>query len=155
MIFISGNFPHFYKTLYNDLFTRTPPNTSLLLNKFMLLLWYSFNVKLVTPRITSINLAYITTAKATFDDELFLRNDWPTKDAYALFPAGTMVRDSHHLKSLTHRAQGLNLHRIWMKLCSSDKHYTTAWLGGRFDCPPDFGIPSQKILVIENVFFRP
>ena len=45
-------------------------------------------------------------------DELFLRNGWPTKDVYALFPAGTIVRDSHHRQSLTRREQDLNLRRI-------------------------------------------
>ena len=33
------------------------------------------------------------------DDELFLRNGWPTKDAYALFAAGTIVKDCHLCKS--------------------------------------------------------
>ena len=31
------------------------------------------------------------------DDELFLRNGWPMKDIYVLFPAGTIVRYSHYL----------------------------------------------------------
>ena len=49
----------------------------------------------------------------------------------ALFPAGTIVRDPHHRESPTRREQGLNLLRTefrlsWMKLCSSDNHYTTA-----------------------------
>ena len=52
----------------------------------------------------------------------------------ALFPVGTIVRDPHHRESPTRREQGLNLQRTWiqacwMKLCSSDNHYTTA-----FDC---------------------
>ena len=33
------------------------------------------------------------------DDELFLPNRWPTKDVYASFPAGTIVRESRHRKS--------------------------------------------------------
>ena len=62
------------------------------------------------------------------EDELFFLNGWPTKSIYALFPAGTIVRYSHHHKSLTHCKQGLSLHRIWvrlcwMKFCSSDNHY--------------------------------
>ena len=48
-------------------------------------------------------------------DELFLRNGWPTKGIYALFPAGTIVRDSHHRKSSTRRQYGLNLRRIWVQ----------------------------------------
>ena len=73
------------------------------------------------------------------DDELFL---W----RLALFPAGTIVRDPHHRESPTRREQGLNLRRTefrfsWMKLCSSDNHYTTAplkrWLSGytKVFCP--------------------
>ena len=49
----------------------------------------------------------------------------------ALFPVGTVVRDLHHLESPTCSKQDLNLRRTsvqtcWMKLCSSDNHYTTA-----------------------------
>ena len=33
------------------------------------------------------------------NDELFFQNGWLTKDAYVLFPAGTIVRDSHHHKA--------------------------------------------------------
>ena len=36
----------------------------------------------------------------------------------ALFPAGTIVRDPYHRKS--------EFRLSWMKLCSSDNHYTTA-----------------------------
>ena len=46
------------------------------------------------------------------DDELILRNGWPTKGVYALFPAETVVRDSHHGKSPTSYEQGLNLCKI-------------------------------------------
>ena len=69
------------------------------------------------------------------DDELFLWC-WPTEGVMvgrrkALFPAGSIVRDPHHRESPTRREQGLNLLRTefrlsWMKLCSSDNHYTTA-----------------------------
>ena len=45
-------------------------------------------------------------------DELFLRNSCPTKGVYVLFPVGTIVRNSHHRKSLTRYEQGLNLRRI-------------------------------------------
>ena len=42
---------------------------------------------------------------------------WLTNErCLALVPAGTIVRDPHHRKSLTHHKQGLNLHRI--KFCS-------------------------------------
>ena len=33
----------------------------------------------------------------------------------ALFPAGTVVRDSHHRESPTRREQGLNLRRTWVQ----------------------------------------
>ena len=52
----------------------------------------------------------------------------------ALFPAGTIVRDPQHREILTRREQGLSLRRAsefrpwWMRLCSSDNHYTTAQL---------------------------
>ena len=49
------------------------------------------------------------------DNELFLRNGWPTKGIYALFPAVTIVRDSHHRKSPTRREQDLNLGRAWVQ----------------------------------------
>ena len=35
------------------------------------------------------------------DDELFLRNGWPTKGTNYLFTAGSIVRDSYHRKSPT------------------------------------------------------
>ena len=34
---------------------------------------------------------------------------------FALFSAGTIVRDPHHHESLTHRKQGLNLCRTWVQ----------------------------------------
>ena len=40
------------------------------------------------------------------DDKLFLQNGRPTKGVYALFPAGPIVRDSHHRKSPSYREQG-------------------------------------------------
>ena len=48
-----------------------------------------------------------------------------------LFPAGIIVRDPHHRESLTHRKQDWTcaeskFRLCWMKLCSSDNHYTTA-----------------------------
>ena len=48
-------------------------------------------------------------------DELFLRNDWPMKGVYALFLAGTIVRDSRHRKTPTCREQDLNLRRSWVQ----------------------------------------
>ena len=68
------------------------------------------------------------------DDELFLWYGWPTK-GLALFPAGTIARDLHHRESPTRREQDLNPRRTrlwWMKLCSSDNHYTTAAQCGIF-----------------------
>ena len=47
-----------------------------------------------------------------FDDELFLRNGWPTKGVYALFSAEIIVRDSHYRKSPIRREQDLNQRRI-------------------------------------------
>ena len=50
----------------------------------------------------------------------------------ALFPAGTTARDPDHRESLTRREQGLRtcaepeFRLSWVKLCSSDNHYTTA-----------------------------
>ena len=43
----------------------------------------------------------------------FLRNGWPTKWLYALFPAGTISKDTRYRQCPTHREQGLNLQRIW------------------------------------------
>ena len=40
---------------------------------------------------------------------------WPTKGVYVLFPAGTIVGDSHYRKSPTRREQGLSLRRIWFQ----------------------------------------
>ena len=48
------------------------------------------------------------------DDELFLRNGWPTKDVKTLFPAGAIVRDPHHRESMTRHVKDLNLHRTWV-----------------------------------------
>ena len=48
------------------------------------------------------------------DDESFLWNDWPMKDVYALFHAGTIVRGSLNCKSPTPHKQGLNLGKIWV-----------------------------------------
>ena len=49
----------------------------------------------------------------------------------ALFPAGTTVRDPHHHESATRLEQDWTFAEpefklYWMKLCSSDNHYTTA-----------------------------
>ena len=38
----------------------------------------------------------------------------------ALFPAGIIVRDPHHLKSSTHREKDLNLRRTWIQALLSD-----------------------------------
>ena len=48
------------------------------------------------------------------NDELFLQNGWSTKGVYALFPSGTMVRNSHHGKSPILRLEDWNLRRIWV-----------------------------------------
>ena len=46
----------------------------------------------------------------------------------ALFPAGTIVRDPHHLESPSRvwTCAEPEFKLSWMKLCSSDNHYTTA-----------------------------
>ena len=52
------------------------------------------------------------------DDELFLWHGWPKKGLYmclALFPAGTIVRDPHHHKSLPCHKHDLNLYRAWVQ----------------------------------------
>ena len=49
------------------------------------------------------------------DNELFLWNSWPTKGIYALFPAGTTVRDSHRCKSPNRREQDLSLRGAWVQ----------------------------------------
>ena len=64
------------------------------------------------------------------NEELFFWYDWPTKGVYALFQAGTIVRDSYHRKSPTRHKQDLTcteseLRLCWIKLWSSDNHYTT------------------------------
>ena len=60
---------------------------------------------------------------------------WLTDErCLALIPARSIVRDPHHRESPTCRRQGLNMRRTWvpeftlswMKLCSSNNHYTTA-----------------------------
>ena len=43
----------------------------------------------------------------------------------ALFPVGTIFRDPHHCRVWT--CTKLEFRFVWMKLCSSDNHYTT-WL---------------------------
>ena len=48
-------------------------------------------------------------------DELFLWDRWAGKRAYALYQAGTNVRDYHYCGSPTCREQGLNLRRIWVQ----------------------------------------
>ena len=50
-----------------------------------------------------------------------------------LFPAGNIVRNPHHPESLSRRKQDLNLPKPdfklhWIKLYSSDNHYTIALL---------------------------
>ena len=55
------------------------------------------------------------------DDELFLWYGWPTKGV-ALFPAGTIFRDPHEQDSTCAEPE---FRLWWMKLCSSDNHYTT------------------------------
>ena len=45
----------------------------------------------------------------------FLRNGWPAKGVYALFPAGTIARGSDNRKSPTRREQDMNLRRIWLQ----------------------------------------
>ena len=47
------------------------------------------------------------------DDELFFVVWLTDERRLALFPAGTIVRDPHHLESPTRREQDLNLRRTW------------------------------------------
>ena len=58
------------------------------------------------------------------DDDFFLRNGWSTKGVHPLFPARTIVRDSHYRKSPAHQKSEFRL--CWMKFCSNDNHYITA-----------------------------
>ena len=46
------------------------------------------------------------------DDELFLRNGWPTKGVYSLFLAGTIARGFHYCRSWRSRDQDLILRRM-------------------------------------------
>ena len=48
-------------------------------------------------------------------NKLFYTMVDPTKGIYALFTAGTIVRDSYPRKSPTRREQSLNLRRIWVQ----------------------------------------
>ena len=51
---------------------------------------------------------------------------WMTNERrLAIFPAGTIVRDLHHFESPTWTCPEPEFRLCWMKLCSSDKHYTT------------------------------
>ena len=76
------------------------------------------------------NSVYVNIKKLGDDDKLLLRNGWPTKVVYALFPAGTIFRDSHH-RRLRHSASRVwicaesELRLCWMKFYSSNDHYTT------------------------------
>ena len=46
------------------------------------------------------------------DEERIVFAEWLTDERHlALFPAGTIIRDSHHRKSQTRRKQGLKLRR--------------------------------------------
>ena len=76
-----------------------------------------FNVEFynVDQRGNNVVKTTISNKKKNDDDELFLRNGWPTKGVYALSPAGTIVRYSHHRKSPTRRKQGFKLRRIWVQ----------------------------------------
>ena len=48
-------------------------------------------------------------------DELFLWYGWPTKGILSYFLAGTIVRDTHHWKSLRRRKQDLDLRKTWVQ----------------------------------------
>ena len=68
----------------------------------------------------------------------------------AFFLARTIVWDPHHREFLARREQDFNLRRTWvwwMKLCSSDNHYTVV---PPYDAFLQFGNP--KAVVIK---FRP
>ena len=52
---------------------------------------------------------------------------WLTDEGQlALLPAGTIVRDSHHCQSLTHRKQDLNLGSL-VEWCCAVAITTTPW----------------------------
>ena len=80
---------------------------------------------------------------------------WLTNERHlALFPAGTIVRDPHHRESLSSRYA---LSRVWtcaepefrvswMKLCSSDNHYTTT--------PQKFYSVNYRIIINLNGFWE-
>ena len=42
------------------------------------------------------------------------------KKRLAFFPARTIVRDSHHRRSLTRRKRNLNLRRTWVQVLLSE-----------------------------------
>ena len=54
------------------------------------------------------------------DNELFLWYGWPRNSVFSSFPAGTIVRNSHHCKSSTHREQGLSQRRICIQTFLND-----------------------------------
>ena len=99
---------------------------------FLRLYWHwclSVNILFIIAGEMSWYIFYISISRALWflswieddddddddDDKLFLRNGWPTKRVWALFPAGTIVRDSDHHKSPIRHKQGLNLRRIWVQ----------------------------------------
>ena len=75
------------------------------------------------------------------NDELFLRNGWPTKGVYAVFPA-VIIADIVTIANLQHATSRISIcaesefRLCWMKFCGSDNHYTTVprrhlnWLFG-------------------------
>ena len=64
------------------------------------------------------------------NDELFLRNGWPAKGVYAVFPAGS-IADIVTIANLQHATSRISIwaesefRLCWMKFCSSDNYYTT------------------------------
>ena len=93
--------------------------------------WFKFFHTLLSPK-TVINLTckhhllnrngkrrLIMPVIIDDDNELFLWYGWPRNSVFS-FPAGTIVRNSHHFKSLTRREQGLSQRRICIQTFLND-----------------------------------
>ena len=82
-----------------------------------------FSWKFITPEI-GVKISCYTFSD---HDELLLWNGWPMSEIITIPNLLTNIRDSYHPRSPTHYKEYLNQFRLyWMKVCSSDSHYTTA-----------------------------
>ena len=90
--------------------------------------YHSGNCRFLKYIIPHIRLNTLCKHDDSDVDELFLYGE----RRLASFPAGTIVRNSHHLTPFSHTAGRIwlcaepNFRLCWIKLCSSDNHYTTA-----------------------------